>query len=507
MIDQSIFQKFDFFFTSDIILMLFNSFEYIFLFLPVTLAIYFVLNHRGLSAVGRAWLLLCGLFYYSYWNIFYLPLLVASILVNFGIGHALSDAEGVLKKVPRMAVLWCGILFNVGLLGYFKYTNFFIGAINSAFETHIGLLKIALPLGISYFTFIQISFLTAVYRGVTRESNLLNYSLYVSFFPQLLSGPIVYHGEMMPQFTDPNRIRVNYDNIMKGVLMFSIGLFKKTVIADNLAAWAVQGFDHAHTLNFFEAWFTSLSYTFQLYNDFSGYIDMANGVALILNINLPINFNSPYKATSIQDYWRRFHITLIRFLRDHVYIPLGGSKKGDLRLYLNITVIFIVAGIWHGTLFSYIAWALMSSGAMITHRIWNKSGRRMNRYLAWFVTFNFINVANLVFRANSIGDAWKVLRGMLGMNGVMLSEKLGGLVFLKAGGITFGKWLNNIGGDKYYLIYFIIGAALIAFLCKNARELSEEMKPNIRWALFTGLVLGVGLIHMTQVRVFLYFNY
>ncbi|HNW30706.1 MAG TPA: MBOAT family O-acyltransferase, partial [Spirochaetota bacterium] len=394
---------------------------------------------------------MCSLYYYSYWNIAYLPLLLGSILVNFGLGRALNNAGGMMKKVPRMAILWCGILFNVGLLGYFKYTDFFISTINSAFNARIGLLNIALPLGISYFTFIQISFLTAVYRGHCKETNILNYGLYVSFFPQVMSGPIVYHGEMMPQFTDPKNRRINYDNLMKGVLIFSIGLFKKTVIADNLALWAVQGFDQAQSLNFFEAWFTSLSYTFQLYNDFSGYIDMANGVALMLNINLPLNFNSPYKATSIQDYWRRFHITLIRFLRDHVYIPLGGSKRGNFRVYLNIVIIFIIAGVWHGTLISYILWGLLSSAAMIIHRIWSRSGMRMNKYLAWFVTFNFVNFANLVFRSTSLRDTGKILRGMLGMNGIMLSEKLSGIPVLNASGISFGKWLNNIGGDKFYL--------------------------------------------------------
>ena len=487
--------------------MLFNSFEYIFIFLPVTIAIYFLIQRRGPSAAARAWLLLCSLFYYSYWNIMYLPLLLASILVNFGIGRVLAGGAGPFRKLPRLAILWAGIIFNVGLLGYYKYTDFFISTANSALGTGFGLLNLALPLGISYFTFIQISFLTAAYRGLGQEKSILNYGLFVSFFPQLMSGPIVYHGEMMPQFTAQERRGPNYDNIMRGVLMFAIGLFKKTVIADNLAAWAVQGFDHAQTLNFFEAWFTTLSYTFQLYNDFSGYIDMANGIALMLNINLPINFNSPYKAVSIQDYWRRFHITLIRFLRDHVYIPLGGSKKGQARLYFNIVIIFVIAGIWHGTLVSYIAWGLLSSAAMIAHRLWSKSGRSMNKYLAWFVTFNFVNFANMVFRSPSLKDTGKILRGLVGMNGIMLSGKLSGVRLLKDTGFRFGEWLGNIGGDKYYLIYFIIGAALLAFTCKNARELSERMKPDLKWALFTGLVLCIGILHLTQVRVFLYFNY
>ncbi|TFH43745.1 MAG: MBOAT family protein, partial [Chrysiogenales bacterium] len=307
--------------------MLLNSFEFIFVFMPVVLAVFFILNHRGLSSASRIWLLLCGLFYYSYWKLAYLPLLLASICINYAIGRVLNAESLLQKQRCRLGVLWAGIGFNIGLLGYFKYFNFFITTINNSFNANIGLLNIMLPLGISYFTFIQIAFLVAVYKRVTSESNILNYGMYVSFFPQLLSGPIVYHAEMMSQFMAPENRKLNYDNMMKGILLFSIGLFKKTVIADNLALWAVQGFDRAETLNFFEAWFTSLSYTFQLYNDFSGYIDMANGIALLFNIRLPLNFNSPYKALSIQDYWRRFHMTLIRFLRDHVFIPLGGSRK------------------------------------------------------------------------------------------------------------------------------------------------------------------------------------
>ncbi len=487
--------------------MLFNSFEYIFIFLPITAVIYFILNNRGPSASARAWLLLCSLFYYSYWNIIYLPLILGSIIFNFGIGWTLNSGREALKHIPRIVLLWIGIIFNLALLGYFKYTNFFIASINSITDMHINLIKIALPLGISYFTFTQISFITAVYRGTSRENSILNYGLYVTFFPQLLSGPIVYHWEMMPQFTDSKNRRINYDNIMKGVLMFSIGLFKKTVIADNLAAWAVQGFDQAQTLNFFEAWFTSLSYTFQLYNDFSGYIDMANGIALICNINLPINFNSPFKALSIQDHWRRWHMTLIRFLRDHVYIPMGGSRKGPLRVYLNIIAIYFVAAIWHGISWTYLAWGMINGVAMVIHRLWSRSGREMPKYAGWFATFIFVVFTHVFFRANTIGDALKVVRGMVGMNGIMLSEKLSGIPLLRATGIGFGKWLDHIGGDKFYLIYFLIGAALLSFLGKNAHELSEQMKPNIRWALFTGLLLGVGLIHMTQVRAFLYFNF
>lgn len=487
--------------------MLYNSFEYIFVFLPPVMVIYFLLGHRGLPGAARAWLLLCSIFYYSYWNISHLPLIAGSTVINFGIGWALAGGMDAPAGISRRALLRAGVLFNLFILGYYKYTGFFIETANTLFGAGLAPLNMSQPVGISYFTFIQIAFVVAAYRGAGREGSILNYGLFSAFFPQILSGPIVYHKEMIRQYTDPGNTRVNYDNIMKGVLMFSIGLFKKTVIADSLAVWAVQGFDHAQTLNFFEAWFTSLSFTFQLYNDFSGCIDMANGIALMLNIRFPLNFDSPYKSLSLQEYWRKFHMTLIRFLRDHVYIPLGGSRKGQARLYLNIMAIFIVAGLWHGATLPYVAWGAVSGVAMIINRLWSKSGRKMGRYPAWFVTFNFVNIANLIFRAPSLGDAGKILKGMAGLNGVMLSEKLSGLTFLGSAGIGFGKWLDNIGGERYYLIYFLVTAALIAFLGKNARELSEKMKPDLKWGLFVALLLGAGLLHMTQVRVFLYFNY
>jgi len=312
--------------------LLFNSYEFIFAFLPITFFVYFYLNSKRLTEASKAFLVFASLFFYSWWNIAYLPLILGSILFNFAIGSTISKMNTVKsntkKGVSQKMLLTFGIISNILLLGYFKYMDFFIANINTLLHTQLDMMHIILPLGISFFTFTQIAYLVDTYRNEVKEMDYLNYTLFVTFFPHLLAGPILHHKEMMPQFDSLRSKVINYKNIAAGLFLFSIGIFKKVVIADTFAVWATAGFDTAETLNLLEAWATSLSYTFQLYFDFSGYTDMAIGVALLFNIKLPINFNSPYKATSIQDFWRRWHITLSRFLRDYIYIPLGGNRGG-----------------------------------------------------------------------------------------------------------------------------------------------------------------------------------
>ena len=297
-------------------------------------------------------------------------------------------------KISKKAILIVAIAANLALLGYFKYSDFLIDNLNFAFNLHIHSLNLLLPLAISFFTFQQIAYLVDSYSGgSTKEYNFLNYCLFVTFFPQLIAGPIVHHKEVMPQFGNLKSKVPNYKNIALGIFVFSLGLFKKVLIADTFAVWASNGFDKAEILSLIEAWVTSLSYTFQLYFDFSGYCDMAIGAALLFNIKLPINFNSPYKASDIQDFWRRWHITLSRFLRDYVYIPLGGNRKGRARTYLNLILTFIIGGIWHGAGWTFIFWGFLHGLALMIHRFWHNLGFRMNKVLAWFITFNFVNIA------------------------------------------------------------------------------------------------------------------
>jgi len=299
--------------------MIFNSYEYIFLFLPITFLFYFYLNTQKLTEASKGFLVASSLFFYSWWNIIYLPLILLSMLFNYIVGVSLSKMKQH-SKINKKQLLTIGIIGNLFLLGYFKYVDFFIENINFIINSHFSLLNLALPLAISFFTFQQIAYLVDSYKGETQEYDFLNYAVFVTFFPQLIAGPIVHHKEMMPQFANTKNKIKNYKNISLGIFIFSMGLFKKVVIADSFSLWATNGFDKAQTLTFIEAWATSLSYTFQLYFDFSGYTDMAIGAALLFNIKLPLNFNSPYKATNIQDFWRKWHITLSRFLsRLYIY--------------------------------------------------------------------------------------------------------------------------------------------------------------------------------------------
>ena len=388
--------------------MLFSSYEFIFAFLPFTFFIYFYLNHKNLTQLAKLFLVFASLFFYAWWNIVYLPLILLSMFFNYGIGSFLTKGDAFSKKT----VLSLGITSNLALLGYFKYSDFFIENINLLTSSEIGLLHLALPLAISFFTFQQIAYLVDSYKNETKEYDFLNYAIFVTYFPQLIAGPIVHHKEMMPQFASKDTKMLHYSNISLGLFIFSIGLFKKIVIADTFAIWATAGFDTTTSLQFFEAWATSLSYTFQLYFDFSGYTDMAIGASLLFNIRLPINFNSPYKATNIQDFWRRWHITLSRFLKDYIYIPLGGNRKGEVRTYANLFMTFLLGGIWHGAGWTFIFWGFMHGAALVIHRGWNQLGFKMPTILAWFLTFNFVNISWVFFRAKEWEDALKVLRGM-----------------------------------------------------------------------------------------------
>jgi len=464
--------------------MLFNSYEFIFFFLPVMFIGYFVLAKSSYTKASKIWLILGSLFFYGYWNYIYIPLILGSIAINYLIGSFIS-------RQADKNILTIGILFNVGLLGYFKYTDFFLENFNFTFGYDIALPNIILPLGISFFTFTQIAFLVDCYKGKVQEYNILNYMLFVTYFPHLLAGPILHHKEMMPQFDAKENLFKNYNNIAIGLFIFSIGLFKKTFIADTFASWATNGFDIAPKLYTLEAWATSWSYTMQLYFDFSGYTDMAIGISLMFNIILPINFNSPYKATNIQEFWRRWHITLSRFLRDYIYIPLGGNKVGHLHNYINLFSVFFIGGIWHGASWMFIIWGAMHGGAIVLHRLWSDFGLKMNSILAWFVTLNFINITWVFFRAKDMDSALKVLSAMMGVNGF--------------GEIKITSFFHNIGNSTEITLYFILAIAIL--MAKNSNELAQNFKPTKKVAIGVGLMLTLGILSLSKVSEFLYFNF
>jgi len=490
--------------------MLFNSYEFIFAFLPLTFFIYFYLNSKRQTEASKGFLVFASLFFYSWWNIVYLPIILSSMLFNYVIGNILNgnkQRKNSTKQLNKKTILTIGIVANIALLAYFKYADFFIANVNFITDGNIPTLNLALPLAISFFTFQQIAYLVDSYRAETQEYDFLNYALFVTFFPQLIAGPIVHHKEMMPQFASVRNKVKNYKNIALGLFIFSLGLFKKVVIADTFAIWASKGFDISQTLTLFEAWITSLSYTFQLYFDFSGYTDMAIGAALLFNIKLPINFNSPYKALDIQDFWRRWHITLSRFLRDYIYIPLGGNRKGSFRTYNNLLATFVIGGLWHGAGWTFVFWGFLHGMALVVHRLWKQLGFTMNKYLAWFITFNFVNIAWVFFRAKEWEDAIKVLKGMFGFSGVVFSDrslyKFESLrPFVEAHAENFGKLM--FGSTS---VSFILVGIFVVLYYDNVVQLSQKIKFNYK-LLFLLLAIVIGtLFNMSRVSEFLYFNF
>ena len=444
------------------------------------------------------------------------------MLFNYVVGNSLAKSsdenkKGLNKSFSKKSILIFGIIANLSLLGYFKYADFFIENFNLVASSNVNLLNLVLPLAISFFTFQQIAYLVDSYRGETKEYDFLNYALFVTFFPQLIAGPIVHHKEMMPQFASTWNMVKNYKNIALGLFIFSIGLFKKVVIADTFAVWATAGFDNAQTLNLIEAWATSLSYTFQLYFDFSGYTDMAIGIALLFNIKLPINFNSPYKATNIQDFWRRWHITLSRFLRDYIYIPLGGNKISSFRTYSNLLATFVIGGLWHGAGWTFVFWGFLHGMALIIHRAWSNLGFKMWTWLAWLITFNFVNIAWVFFRAKEWEDAMKVLGSMFSLDNVVLPNFLESkLEFLKSFGITFGGFVSNIdtGGGKT-LVPMLFITFILVLLFKNSMERFRDenriftQKDILKYSIIFSIMFLIAILKSSvqTYSEFIYFNF
>ena len=490
--------------------MLFNSYEFIFVFLPVSFFIYFYLNHKRLTTASKIWLVFASLFFYSWWNIVYLPLILTSVFFNYAIASAIVERDELKKKYfSKKSLLQIGLVFNIGLLAYFKYADFFISNTNSLVNTDIGLLHLALPLAISFFTLQQIAFLVDSYEGLAKEKNFLNYIIFVTFFPQLIAGPIVHHKEMMPQFVSIRNKAKNYKNIAMGLFILSIGLFKKVVIADTFAIWATAGFDTATTLNLFEAWFTSLSYTFQLYFDFSGYTDIAMGAALLFNIKLPINFNSPYKATGIIDFWQRWHITLSRFITTYIYTPLVKSFDNlNFHKAMIATVItFLIAGLWHGASWMFVIFGGLHGLALVVNNYWKKTKIKINKILAWFITFNFVNITMIFFRAEEWGDAIKVLRSMFSLDNIMLSSKLeSALPFLNKYGVEFGSFTQNIQGRSFTLVFLIIGFILVLFF-ENSNKKLDNFKLNFINSFIFVMAFTISFYKLSGYSEFLYFRF
>lgn len=525
--------------------MLFNSYEFIFAFLPITVIVFYALCGRVNVKAALGWLVVASLFFYGWWNPTYLALLVPSILINYGLGLILVTRAGT---QVGYALMLSGVAFNLGLIGYYKYAGFLASLVSPELAARWDLAAIILPLGISFFTFQQISFLVDCYRGLGQERSLRNYFLFVSFFPQLIAGPIVHHSEMMPQFNALKPFNQVSRNIAIGLSIFAIGLFKKAVLADGIAVYATPVFadaDSGGAPGFFQAWGGALAYTFQLYFDFSGYCDMAIGAARMFGIRLPLNFHSPYKATSIIDFWRRWHMTLSRFLRDYIYIPLGGNRQGPTRRHLNLMMTMLIGGLWHGAGWTFVIWGGLHGTYLIINHAWRQltKGRRAQtlrtamilRWVSWGVTFFAVVVAWVLFRAITLDGAVSMLSGMAGLNGVSLPLALAPLVGdlrspLESAGIVFEPG----NGRVFVLTYLWVSALmLLAIFAPNTQELMRRYRPALimvhdddapdqrpvarglalawrptPYALsLVAIVFAGGILALPQVSEFLYFQF
>ena len=489
--------------------MLFNSYTFIFGFLPIALVVFFTLTKFRFLKAATAWLLIASLAFYSYWNIAYLPLMLISIGVNYGVGRAIESP----KQSTEQRKIWLivGIIFNLGLLGYYKYANFFLSSIDYVLGTDWNLKGIILPLGISFYTFTQTAYLVDAYRGETKGYNLITYSLFVTFFPHLIAGPILHHNDMIPQFQKLRNFAFSHKNMVRGLALFILGLSKKVLIADNLSIWVAPVFNNAADVTFIEAWAGALCYTLQLYFDFSGYSDMAVGLGWMVNINLPWNFDSPYKATSISDFWRRWHITLSNFLRDYLYIPLGGNRKGETRRYINLMITMLLGGLWHGAGWTFVLWGGLHGVYLCINRWWHKLGKPLPKFLARTITFIAVLISWVLFRATHISDALELLRTMVGLKGIVLpvGEVSGKFAWLRHLGIQLKPWeqLTYLPlNDKLGLIVLLV-ILICTFLLPNTRQIMDRFKPTWWWAAIMGLMTAGALISLNRVSEFLYFQF
>jgi len=513
--------------------MLFNSYEFILYFLPVTLAGYFVLA-RARHWLGATWLAAASLFFYGWWNPALVVLLLASIAFNYVAGFAIARArqrEATPRTARRLLVL--ALTVNLLVLGYFKYANFFMGAAGHATGIVWHALDIVLPLGISFFTFTQIAFLVDAFKGIAREYSVVHYVLFVTYFPHLIAGPVLHHRQMMPQFGHSKTYAWNWDNVNVGTTIFILGLFKKVVLADQLALYAGPVFDAppgGSSPTFFEAWIGALAYALQLYFDFSGYSDMAIGLSLLFNVELPLNFHSPYKATSIIDFWRRWHMTLSAFLRDYLYIPLGGNRHGPVRRYWSLAVTMLLGGLWHGANWTFVFWGGLHGFYLVVNHGWRAVRARTgtgaiadNRLVAGMATFLAVVVAWVPFRARDLDQTLSLWATMAGWNGIVLPVWAGGWVpaLAELGVLASVREFSFVSHPVEAIPWLAVGLAVVWLMptsvqwvghCGRAIEPGAwpgipPWRPSAGFALLAGSMLAVSLSTLGKVSPFLYFQF
>jgi alginate O-acetyltransferase complex protein AlgI len=478
--------------------MLFNSVQFVFAFLPVVLIGFFLLGWFGWRQAAIGWAFLASLVFYGWdnpWRL--LPLILMSATFNFFIGRALA-------RFASKRLLFIGVAANLLLLGIFKYTSFLLGSIGWLTGIAVPEVDIPLPIGISFYTFTQIAFLVDAYRKVAREYEPLNYGLFVTYFPHLIAGPILHHKEMMPQFSNPQIFRPRLTSLLHGLAWFSAGLFKKVMLADNIAVYVeapIKAATAGSLVTFGDAWTAIVSYTLQIYFDFSAYSDMAIGLALMMGVTFPLNFNSPYKSASLIDFWRRWHMTLSRFLRDYLYISLGGNRKGPLRRHVNLLITMVLGGLWHGASWNFAIWGAIHGAGLLLNHVWRDVSRRIGvtlpRPLGWALTILLVIFAWVPFRADTFDASLLLWQGMLGMHG----------------------FAGPAGGNFHSTMGWILALSAIALFAPNTQEIFAlnwraisasrlRWRPSGSWAIATGCLFGIAVAGMvSKPTVFLYFRF
>ncbi len=546
--------------------MLFNSYIFIFLFLPLCLVGFYILQNRR-ATLAKVWLTCFSLWFYGYFNLSYLMIMLCSIVGNYLIHCVMiqtrkSDAEKEKRKISRNIMI-TGVLANLSVLFYFKYYDFFLDNVNALFGSSFPLKNILLPLGISFFTFQQISFVVDTYRGELEQVSFVDYALFVSFFPQLIAGPIVVHEEMLPQFatigSDKRSKEEKTEIFTKGIYVFVLGMAKKVLIADTFGIAVDMAYNNVNGINGFESLITVVFYSLQLYFDFSGYCDMAKGIAGMFGMHIANNFNSPYKASNIVEFWKRWHITLSRFFTRNIYIPLGGNRNGEIRMYINYMIVFFLSGLWHGAGWNFILWGILHGGLYVATKWWlrhkketsvinrkknddvkneierndvkntgvtqlsNQSAmqdinRKSNvkkqkvsigKIVSRILTFCYVSVAWVYFRSASVEQANTLLMNIftkpwaLPGNGFTDAFNLGEfwyiLKILKVAALPYAQY--------YIMFLFSVVALLITFFGRNIDELAAKFKPGILNATVTSVIFIWCVVSLSGVSTFLYFNF
>lgn len=460
--------------------MLFNSYLFIFIFLPLSVFGFYFLSRYKNSRILVNFLLIISIIFYSIGNFQDLPLIIFSVLINFILGKIIFNSNNPQKTY----ILILGLAFNLLILFYFKYSVFLILDLLNIFslDETLAVYKEQIPLGISIYTFTQIGYLVDSYSRSTSKSNFSSYALFVTLFPHILAGPIIHHKKIIDQFNEKEFLNLNSNNIISGLFLFVIGLSKKLLIADNLAIIADPIFLNPNDYGIIASWIGSFAYTFQLYFDFSGYSDMAIGLAIMFNIKLPLNFNSPYKAYSLIDFWKRWHMTLSQFLKDYLYIPLGGNRFGTLRKYSNIFITMFLGGIWHGANLTFLFWGAIHGIGIIFNHLTKKYFIGLPKYFSIFITFIFVNLAWVMFRSNNYNDAITIYKNLFDLNSYNINE-------------------------LSYAIIFLLLIAIIAFFAPNSQNMLKQFKTKIVNALALSGLLLANIISINIYSPFLYFAF